>query len=215
MVVQNMKKNVHLIDPSLPFKEKVKYFCFFVLRALLISILLMFVGLILMTFIYFGDYFINVKSGNYKNPLFSAFVIVSNSMYPTLKINDGIFVHRENNLELGDIITFDSINDDTYGMDITHRIVRKETLENGEVVYRTKGDNNELEDTAIVPFDNIFGKVILKITNLGTFRNFILKPYNMFIILLLPLLLIIFSIYYTSRKINSMNKTKDEEIEII
>jgi signal peptidase len=212
MIVQNMKKNVHLIDPSLPFKEKVKYFCFFVLRALLISIVIMFFGLILMTFVYFGDYFINVKSGNYKNPLFNAFIIVSNSMYPTLKINDGIFVHREDNLKVGDIITFDSINEDTYGMDITHRIVRKETLENGSIVYRTKGDNNELEDTAIVPFDNIFGKVILKITNLGSFRNFIIKPSNMFLILLLPLLLIMFSIYFVSNKIR---KIKKEEIEII
>ena len=212
MIVQNMKKNVHLIDPSLPFKEKVKYFCFFILRALLISIVIMFFGLILMTFIYFGDYFINVKSGNYKNPLFNAFIIVSNSMYPTLKINDGIFVHREDNLEVGDVITFDSINEDTYGMDITHRIVRKETLENGSVVYRTKGDNNELEDTAIVPFDNIFGKVIVKITNLGSFRNFIIKPINMFLILLLPLLLIIVSIYFVSNKIKKINK---EEIEII
>ena len=212
MIVQNMKKNVHLIDPSLPFKEKVKYFCFFILRALLISIVIMFFGLILITFVYFGDYFINVKSGNYKNPLFNAFIIVSNSMYPTLKINDGIFVHREDNLEVGDVITFDSINEDTYGMDITHRIVRKETLENGSIVYRTKGDNNELEDTAIVPFDNIFGKVILKITNLGSFRNFIIKPINMFLILLLPLLLIIVSIYFVSNKIKKINK---EEIEII
>ena len=127
-------------------------------------------------------------------------------------INDGIFVHREDNLELGDIITFDSINEDTYGMDITHRIVRKETLENGTVVYRTKGDNNELEDTAIVPFDNIFGKVILKITNLGTFRNFIVKPYNMLLILLLPLVLIFVSIYFISSKIKKIRK---EEIEIL
>ncbi len=212
MVIQNMKNKVHLIDPSLPFIEKVKYFCFFILRALLISILIMFIGFIFITFMYFGDYFVNVKSGKYKNPLFNAFIIVSNSMYPTLKVNDGIFVHREDNLELGDIITFDSINEDTYGMDITHRIVRKETLENGSVVYRTKGDNNELEDTAIVPFDNIFGKVILKITNLGTFRNFLLKPLNMFFVLLVPLLFIIVSIYYVSRQ---FNKTKNEEIEII
>ena len=115
-------------------------------------------------------------------------------------------------MKLGDIITFDSINEDTYGMDITHRIVRKETLENGTVVYRTKGDNNELEDTAIVPFDNIFGKVILKIANLGVFRNFIIKPYNMFIILLLPLVLIAISIYFISNKINKIRK---EEIEIL
>ena len=116
------------------------------------------------------------------------------------------------NKKLGDIITFDSINEDTYGMDITHRIVRKETLENGTVVYRTKGDNNELEDTAIVPFDNIFGKVILKIANLGVFRNFIIKPYNMFIILLLPLVLIVISIYFISNKIHKIRK---EEIEIL
>lgn len=212
MIVQNMKKNVHLVDPSLPFKEKVKYFCFFILRALLISLVVVFLGFILMTFIYFGDYFFNVKSGKYKNPLFNTFIIVSNSMYPTLKINDGIFVHREDNLELGDIITFNSINEDTYGMDITHRIVRKETLENGSIVYRTKGDNNELEDTAVVPFDNIFGKVILKITNLGSIRNFIIKPTNMMIILLLPLILIFISINYVSRRIK---KIRNEEIEII
>ena len=104
MIVQNIKRNIHLIDPSLPFKEKVKYFCFFILRALLISVLLFLFGFLLLGIVYFGDYFINVKSGNYKNPMFSAFIIVSNSMYPTLKINDGIFVHREDNLKLGDII---------------------------------------------------------------------------------------------------------------
>ena len=71
-----------------------------------------------------------------------SFVIVSESMEPTIMTNDIIFMvdTSKENLEVGDIISFrtgDYIN--------THRIVRIEE-KNGEEIYITKGDNNSNED---------------------------------------------------------------------
>ena len=77
-----------------------------------------------------------------------SFVIVSESMEPTIMTNDVIFITKasEENLKVGDIISFhvgDYIN--------THRIIRLEE-KNGEDVYITKGDNNETEDRGYVEF---------------------------------------------------------------
>ena len=67
--------------------EKVKYIFLFVLRAFLISMICFCVFLGLVFLLYFGDLIYNVKSGNYKNPLLNGYIIVSQSMIPTIKIN--------------------------------------------------------------------------------------------------------------------------------
>ena len=71
---------------------------------------------------------------------------------PTINVNDGVVVQRvleENSLKVGDVITFSSRDINYEGLTVTHRIVGKQIVQSGEFVYRTKGDNNNVEDSSL------------------------------------------------------------------
>lgn len=144
--------------------------------------------------IYFGDQYFGSKSGNSKLPIYSAYVIVSPSMVPTIKINDGVVVQRvdkQGKLNIGDIITFSSKDVRYNGLTVTHRIVGKQTIQNGSLVYRTKGDNNKSEDLSLVSFGDIYGKVVLKIPSIGVLYNFITNPFGFTISIIIPIMVIL------------------------
>ena len=150
------------------FMEKIRYLSYFVVRAFLIAVFCLMAILMLFLIIYFGDLFLNVKSGNYKSPLFNGYIIVSESMVPTIKINDAILVKRENNdgYRIGDIISFYSTEYDSSGMVVTHRIINKNTLSLNLSNYTTKGDNNPIPDRKGVVTDNVYGRVMFIIPRL-------------------------------------------------
>ena len=95
--------------------------------------------------------------------IYKAYIISTESMQPTINKGDAIIIKKinEDNLEIGDIVTF-KIDKEI----ITHRIVRIES--NGkENVYITKGDNNNITDDFVISYKDIEGKKILKIPYLG------------------------------------------------
>ena len=175
----------------------------FVAKVFLYSILiiLILVG-VLFTF-YFLDMIHNVKSGNPKSPLFGAYVIISPSMVPTIKVEDAIVIMRKEPEELkkGDIITFLSSDPRYSGLTITHRIVGIEKSEKG-YFYRTKGDNNNTEDSALVSSENVFGKVILKIPKIGYIQYILTQAYGWILLVVVPCLgIVIFDILKLIRTI--------------
>ncbi len=134
-----------------------------------------------------------------------SFVIVSESMEPTIMTNDLIFITNtsKEDLEIGDIISFktgDYIN--------THRIVRIEE-KNGEEVYITKGDNNNREDRGYVEFQDIEGKYLFRLPGFGKITE-ILKSKTTLIILLVFLVIIS---YYEVRISKRRLKRKEERFE--
>ena len=74
---------------------------------------------------YFVDTTSNIKNGIHKPPIFGAYVIISPSMHPTIKVEDVIVIKRKKNNEykVGDIITFESTDPRYFGVVVTHRIV--------------------------------------------------------------------------------------------
>lgn len=89
------------------------------------------------------------------------YVIISGSMLPELDIGDIVIVKDTEELQEGDIISFregQSI--------ITHRI-SKIITENEQQLYKTKGDNNNAEDSSSINKNLIEGKVIAKIPEVG------------------------------------------------
>ena len=96
----------------------------------------------------------------------SVFNIVSESMEPTIKVNDLIVIRKckESEIKNEDIITYKK--DD--GTVVTHRVIRKKN-ENGELVYITKGDNNPVEDNGVVKYSQVHGKYVFKIKGVGRF----------------------------------------------
>ena len=175
------------------FYEKLKYIFRVIGRAFVISVAIFFLLLFTYLIIYFGDQFLGIKVGTSKMPMFGAYVIVSPSMVPTINVNDGVVVQRieqQNSLNIGDVITFSSRDIDYEGLTITHRIVGKQIIQSGELVYRTKGDNNIVEDSSLVKFSDIYGKVVMKIPMIGYIYNFLTTPFGFIISIIIPILII-------------------------
>lgn len=137
-------------------------------------------------------YSLTLMIKSYINPIeipdffgFKSFVIISESMEPTIMTGDAILVKevKQEELKVKDIISFqdgDSIN--------THRIV--EILEdNGIIKYKTKGDNNKKEDKELVTYDKIEGVYQFRIKGFGKIVE-VIKNKITLVVLLIVLVLI-------------------------
>lgn len=151
---------------------------------------LMLIGVTLL--IYVADIKIRAMKGDNSPPKFNAYVVLTGSMLPDIKINDVVVTKKipEDKLKIGDIVTFYTPDPRFNGIIVTHRIV--DILNNnGKKEYRTKGDNNNVEDTALINYDNIVGKVILKVPRLGYVQVFLATQGGWIFVILIPSLAII------------------------
>ena len=97
---------------------------------------------------------------------FRFYMVMTGSMEPNYNIGDLIIVKEtpKENIKVGDVINYISEN----GKDtVTHRVTEI-TQQDGQTLYRAKGDNNNSEDSDSVDFDRVKGVVIFKISKLGT-----------------------------------------------
>lgn len=173
-----------------------------ILYSILIILILIFIGL----GAYFIDLYRNIKSGNNKPPLLNAYIIVTPSMVPTINVEDAIVIMRKEPKELKkkDIITFLSTDSRYSGLTITHRIVGIEKLDNGEIYFRTKGDNNNAEDASLVPASNVYGKVILRIPKIGYIQYLFVQSYGWVLFVVLPCLgIVIYDMYKIFRSLST------------
>lgn len=199
-----------MTDIENSLSSKIKYLSFFVTRAFLLAIFAIMCLILVFCTIYFGDMYLNVKSGNYKSPLFGGYVIVSRSMMPTINVNDAIVIKRENDdrYNVGDIISFFSTEYDRDGMVVTHRVVDKK--DNGESSsYITKGDNNPVADGNSVNTSNVYGKVMFVIPKLGYIHNYLSNPINLIICLMIPISLVLI---YEAIRIKKVLDNKKESL---
>ena len=118
--------------------------------------------------------------------------ILTQSMEPDYKPGDLVVVKKVDvkELKVGDIISFYSTASDIEGKPNTHRIIKIEKI-NGEPVFTTKGDNNEIPDADGVKAENIIGKVVMKIPVLGKAVRFLqTTKAAYFLVIMLPILVI-------------------------
>lgn len=137
------------------------------------------------------------------------FNIISESMEPTLEKNDIVIVQKckESQLHKGDIITF--LQDEKI---ISHRILNI-VKENGITKYETKGDNNKIADYNKVEFEQIYGKVVFKIKNIGQIVNYIQNIRGFINIIILAIIIYIFVSLRDKQKNNRKIKRKKYEIK--
>ena len=132
------------------------------------------------------------KNVNYR-PAFGLYTIISPSMEKTLNIYDVIVnvkVKNPNDIKVGDIITFISTSASSKGMTITHRVIEITDGENGKL-YKTKGDNNTSPDPKPATFENVIGKVIFKIPQLGRLQSILTTKMGWLILVVIPAFIII------------------------
>ena len=131
----------------------------------------------------------NLKSGKNKKDLFSAYTIVSPSMVPAINVLDVVVTMRVNSpedLEKGDIITFNSTDYRYSGVLVTHRIVDIEETSSGEYLFTTKGDNNNTPDSSRISFNEIYGRVLFRIPKIGYIQYFLSNAYGWIIAIVIP-----------------------------
>ncbi|MDD3241243.1 MAG: signal peptidase I [Bacilli bacterium] len=157
-----------------PFYGILKIFSKFIFA----SFLLVFIFFILIISIYLLDNKLNVRTGKYNYPIYSAYIIISESMVPKIKINDAVINFRiENNkIKIGDVITFVSNSPVSNGITVTHRVIDiVKSSEDGDIAFRTKGDNNFSPDSSFVMEDDVIGKVMFIFPKIGYLQNFLSK----------------------------------------
>lgn len=172
-------------------KENIFKFTISVLSYALFIWLLLIGGTLLL---YVADIKIRAAKGDYSAPVFNAYVVLSGSMLPEIKVKDIVVTKKvpAEELEPGDIITFIAPDSRYGGISITHRILDMYYDESlGTYSYRTKGDNNNIADSALVPNNNVLGKVILKIPKLGYLQDLLSSKGGLIIIVLIPCLVIL------------------------
>lgn len=157
-----------------------------------IIVVLIFLGL------FFAYYFVSLKmyekNPTTKLPKFGLYTIISPSMEPKIKVYDvvvdlNLFDH--NNIKKGDVITFISNSNISKGLTVTHRVVDINTNPDGTKSYTTKGDNNLKTDGATVNSNDVLGKVLFKIPQLGRVQFLIANKFGWIILILLPALCVI------------------------
>lgn len=190
-----------------------------------IIVVLIFLG------VFFAYYFVSLKMYE-KNPTvniprFGLYTIISPSMEPNVKVYDVVVdlnAFSEDSINKGDIITFISNSNISKGLTVTHRVV--DIIENadGTKSFVTKGDNNLKADQATVRYNDILGKVLFKIPQLGRVQFLLADKFGWMLVILLPALgVIIYDFIKLFRllafnskfmRLGSINKKIETEISV-
>lgn len=166
--------------------QKIKWWFNFISSIIMNAIIVILVLIGIIFLLYYIDVVKNSKTGNWQPPLYQAYVIISQSMEPSIHVQDAIVIKREDEYKVGDVCTYLSKNPSYFGIMITHRIIGVQEDTDGEKKYIFKGDNNYSADTLLVNKDQIYGKVIMKIPKIGYIQYFLSNAYGWIIAIVIP-----------------------------
>ena len=125
---------------------------------------------------------------------FRAMIVKTDSMSATdFSAGDLIFARKVDpaTLQPGDIITFQSQNEDTFGEVVTHKIREYTVSSDGRPAFTTYGTTTDTNDLIPVTYDFVLGKYVGKLAKVGYFFNFLKTTPGYIICILIPFLLLI------------------------
>ena len=130
--------------------------------------------------------------GKKYEPLISLYTIISPSMEPNINVYDVVLTKRVKPEEVkeGDVITFISSSTLGEGLTITHR-VKSVIKTEGDIKFRTQGDNNPIPDSALVTSNNLLGKVVFTIPFLGYIQFMLQSKSGWLFFLLIPAIIVV------------------------
>lgn len=140
-------------------------------------------------------------------------VVLSGSMSGTqeghIEVGDLIFAEQTetDQLQEGDVISF--MRD---GSTVTHRIIGISSDDQGELLFTTKGDANEAEDTAPVSEAQIIGRYMGRLPGVGDFAMFLQRPLGMLLFIGVPLLAFIIYDILRRQKYAKLESKRTEEM---
>lgn len=181
-------------------------------------------AILIVVALFLAYYLISTKlyeqKGEKYEPVVSLFNVLTQSMEPNIKPQDVVVtvkVNKPEDIKIGDIITFYSTSSISRGMTITHRVVEVVTTDKG-IAYKTKGDNNTSSDSAPAEYENLIGKVIFKIPQLGRVQSLLASKGGWLLLIVIPALFIIisdiFKLFHLTdikKKVTKIEKENEEK----
>jgi len=137
-------------------------------------------------------------------------IVLTDSMYPEIESGDLIICNtaEAEEIENNDIIAFfDPAGNGT--SIVTHRVTEV-VEENGALLFRTRGDNNNTEDKLLVPAENLVGVYKSRIPNVGHVAMFMQSTAGLIVCVVLPILLLV-GYDIIRRRIYEKNKQSDTD----
>lgn len=155
------------------------------------------------------------KANKYPNKVpdilgYKPMIVLSGSMETSIYTGDLVFVKEidPNELKTNDIIAFRNETDTV----TTHRIIEI-VNENGQKKFRTKGDNNNAEDSDLVETSDIEGIYVFKISKLGNFLMFLQQPMGLVMVLLIILVIGLIWLHFANKKDDEKYRKEFEEFK--
>lgn len=118
-------------------------------------------------------------------------IVLTDSMYPDIKSGDLIICNtaEAEDVKVNDVISFfDPAGNGT--SIVTHRVIEI-VGEDGEISFRTRGDNNNTEDKELVPTENLVGVYKMRIAGAGHIAMFMQSTAGLIICVVLPIILLV------------------------
>ncbi|MBQ9960946.1 MAG: signal peptidase I [Firmicutes bacterium] len=137
-------------------------------------------------------------------------IVLTESMSPEIEGGDLIICKtvEAEDVEERDIIAFFDPAGNGSSI-VTHRVI--EVIEkNGEVQFRTRGDNNNTEDKVLVPASKLVGKYQMRIAGAGKIAMFMQSTTGLIICVILPIILLV-GYDMIRRRMYENNKRSDTE----
>ncbi len=139
------------------------------------------------------------------------FIVLSGSMETQIMTGDIVVVKEvnTNDLKENDIIAFKD-NEDIV---VTHRIVEIVKEDDGNIKYKTKGDNNNIEDDGYVYPNQVEGIYKFRVGKLGNLALFIQTPVGMVVCISIPLIMLLLIQWADSEQEKKYKSNREQEIE--
>lgn len=125
---------------------------------------------------------------------YKAFSVLSDSMSKTdFNAGDLVLVKEVDpaTLKEGDIISYQSTNDENYGEIVTHKIRRLTKDAEGNPGFITYGTTTDTDDENIVTYSFVLGKYQTRLPGVGKFFQFLKTTPGYIVCIFLPFLLLI------------------------
>lgn len=137
-------------------------------------------------------------------------IVLTDSMYPEIESGDLIICNttEAKDIKVNDVISFfDPAGNGT--SIVTHRVIEI-VEEDGEILFRTRGDNNNTEDKELVPAENLVGVYKMRIAGAGHIAMFMQSTTGLIICVILPIILLV-GYDVIRRRVYEKNKQSDTD----
>ena len=118
-------------------------------------------------------------------------IVLTDSMYPDIESGDLIICHtaEAEDIKVGDVISFfDPAGNGT--SIVTHRVMEI-VQEDGQLKWRTRGDNNNTEDKELVPAEALVGVYRSRIPGAGNVAMFMQSSTGLVVCVILPIVVLV------------------------